>query len=429
MAAVRAAASALDDVCASVEEDLPRAIPENPGISDMLRQGDGQAGAHRMLAKYGTTETHEWMTRQLQKSSESILPVGEYTAVLEQVDAYRSSMLGFMENYDVIICPVSSFAALPHGESMMDKNRAGMNYTATYNITGWPSTVVRGGTSPDGLPIGIDLTGGLAGVNYAGPIVHCYATGRVTGRTDIGGLVGRNWGAVSATYATGSVSGVHITGGLIGANEGTLIASYSTGRTRGKYLSGGLIGANGGTLFAVYSTARTSGERATGGLVGINDGTIIESFWDIEKSDTSVGVGADDRNRDGRVGSGDIGRHTLGVKGRRTRQLRSPTGYTGIYIDWDRDFDNADGDFDEGTGGEDFWDFGTSGNYPLLKADSDGDGIANCQPNANEYGYTNTDTDANADTYCNRHLHANEYGYTNTNSYAHAHTDSYAHAD
>ena len=157
MAAVRAAASALDDVCASVEEDLPRAIPENPGISDMLRQGDGQAGAHRMLAKYGTTETHEWMTRQLQKSSESILPVGEYTAVLEQVDAYRSSMLGFMQNYDVIICPVSSFAALSHGESMMDKNRAGMNYTATYNITGWPSTVVRGGTSPDGLPIGVQV--------------------------------------------------------------------------------------------------------------------------------------------------------------------------------------------------------------------------------------------------------------------------------
>ena len=157
MAAVRAAAAALDDVCASVEEDLPRVIPDNPGISDMLRQGDGQAGAHRMLAKYGTTETHEWMTRQLQKSSESILPVGEYTAVLEQVDAYRSSMLGFMENYDVIICPVSSFAALPHGESMMDKNRAGMNYTATYNITGWPSTVVRGGTSPEGLPIGVQV--------------------------------------------------------------------------------------------------------------------------------------------------------------------------------------------------------------------------------------------------------------------------------
>ena len=249
------------------------------------------------------------------------------------------------------------------------------------NVGGLVGTV--SGNSPITLSFsnayvtGIELTGGLVGVNYAGPIFQCYATGRVTGRTDIGGLVGRNWGTITATYATGNVSGVHITGGLIGANEGTLIASYSTGRTRGKFISGGLIGANGGTLFAVYSTAKTSGDRATGGLVGVNDGTIVESFWDIEKTDTLVGVGADDRNRDGRVGSGDIGRQTLGARGLRTRQLRSPTGYTGIYIDWDRDFDNADGDFDEGTGGEDFWDFGTSGNYPLLIADSDGDGIEN----------------------------------------------------
>ena len=157
MAAVRAAATALDDVCASVEEDLPRVIPENPGLSDMMRQGDGQAGALRMLEKYGTTETHEWMTRQLKKSRDRAVAVGEYTAVLEQVDAYRSAMLGFMENYDVIICPVSSFAALPHGLSMTDEYRSGMNYTATYNITGWPSTVVRASTSPDGLPIGVQV--------------------------------------------------------------------------------------------------------------------------------------------------------------------------------------------------------------------------------------------------------------------------------
>ena len=103
MAAVRAAAAALEDGCASVEEDLPRVIAENPELAEMLRQGDGQAGAHRLLAKYGTSETHEWMTRQLEKSSERVVPVGEYTEVLEQVDAYRSAMLGFMQSYDVII--------------------------------------------------------------------------------------------------------------------------------------------------------------------------------------------------------------------------------------------------------------------------------------------------------------------------------------
>jgi amidase len=99
MAAVRSAAAALDDVCAHVEEDMPRVIAENPEIAEMLRQGDGQAGAHRLLAKYGTTETHEWMTRQLEKSSERAVPVGEYSEVLEQVDAYRSAMLGFMHTH------------------------------------------------------------------------------------------------------------------------------------------------------------------------------------------------------------------------------------------------------------------------------------------------------------------------------------------
>ncbi len=157
VAAVRAAADALADAGAAVAEDLPSAIPDNPDIAEMLRQGDGQAGARRLLDKYGTTETHEWMTRQLEKASERVVSVGEYTAVLEQVDDYRSAMLGFMESYDVIICPVSAFAALPHGETMTDDNRRGIGYTATYNITGWPSTVVRGGTSPEGLPIGVQV--------------------------------------------------------------------------------------------------------------------------------------------------------------------------------------------------------------------------------------------------------------------------------
>ncbi len=157
MATVRAAASALDDVCASVEEDLPRAIPDNPEISNQMSQGDGQAPARRLLERYGTTERHEWISRILEEASENIVSVQEYTAVLESVDAYRSEMLAFMRNYDVIVCPTSTYAALHHGESMFNEKYKGIGYTATYNITGWPSTVVRGGTSPDGLPIGVQV--------------------------------------------------------------------------------------------------------------------------------------------------------------------------------------------------------------------------------------------------------------------------------
>jgi amidase len=30
-------------------------------------------------------------------------------------------------------------------------------YTFTYNLTGWPAAVVRAGTSPEGLPIGVQI--------------------------------------------------------------------------------------------------------------------------------------------------------------------------------------------------------------------------------------------------------------------------------
>ena len=207
---------------------------------------------------------------------------------------------------------------------------------------------------------GLDVVGGLAGANYAGPIVQCYATGRVKGRGSIGGLVGRNWGTITATYATGSVHGNQLTGGLIGANEGRLNSSYATGWVSGKDHSGGLVGINGGTVFGSYSIGRATGIRAVGGLIGTNDGVIIDSYWDTDKSRTLVGA----RNK------------VSGAKGLSSKRLRAPSGYTGIYDDWNIDTDNADRDNKESTGREDYWDFGNSGNYPLLKADFDGDGAA-----------------------------------------------------
>ena len=68
-----------------------------------------------------------------------------------------------------------------------------------------------------------------------------------------------------------------------------------------------------------------------------------------------------------------------GITGKTTAELQAPTGYTGIYAEWLIDLDNADRDFDITTGVDDYWDFGTSSQYPALKADIDGDGIATWQ--------------------------------------------------
>lgn len=60
-----------------------------------------------------------------------------------------------MENYDVIICPVCAYPAMHHGTTF--EMFPAFSYTMTYNLTGWPAAVVRAGTSPEGLPIGVQV--------------------------------------------------------------------------------------------------------------------------------------------------------------------------------------------------------------------------------------------------------------------------------
>jgi amidase len=66
-------------------------------------------------------------------------------------------MLGFLEHYDVILAPPHAYAALPHGELTSPDNSPAFSYAQTYNLTGWPSVVVRAGTSEEGLPIGVQV--------------------------------------------------------------------------------------------------------------------------------------------------------------------------------------------------------------------------------------------------------------------------------
>ena len=44
---------------------------------------------------------------------------------------------------------------MPHGGS--NQPGYGDTYNEPHNITGWPAAVVRGGTSPEGLPIGVQI--------------------------------------------------------------------------------------------------------------------------------------------------------------------------------------------------------------------------------------------------------------------------------
>ena len=153
--AVNRAAAALADIGVAIEEDLPEVLHDSPRLANGLSAADGRAWVRRILERQGTTEVHSWLQKRIDDAEP--LKVEEFTALLEEVDRFRSAMHTFMQDYDVILCPVCAFPAQPHGTTLGDERRLGFSYTGAYNLTGWPGAVVRGGTSPEGLPIGIQV--------------------------------------------------------------------------------------------------------------------------------------------------------------------------------------------------------------------------------------------------------------------------------
>ena len=155
MDTVARAAAALTDAGMSLEEDLPAVMGRTQDLMDRLVNPDGGAWIRRLLQKAGTTEPHPWTQRQLDETK--AISTAEYTAVLEEVDGFRSAMHTFMQNYDLILCPVCAFPTQPHGGTLTREAGKADSYAGTYNITGWPAAVVRCGATSQGLPIGVQV--------------------------------------------------------------------------------------------------------------------------------------------------------------------------------------------------------------------------------------------------------------------------------
>ena len=236
-----------------------------------------------------------------------------------------------------------------------------------------------------GTVSGENAVGGLAGEGY-GIIMNSYATGTMSGHYGIGGLVGEGHGIIMDSYASGNVSGAVNVGGLAGS-AGEISGSYATGNVSGDEYVGGLAG-SGGIISGSYATGSVSGDEYVGGVAG-SAYTILVSYSTgrVTAAGENVGglVGGNEESGITIIGgywdTQTSGQNTSAAgEGKTTTELQSPTGYTGVYTAWRIDLDNADQDFDQSTGIDDnFWDFGTSSQYPALKADFNGDGVATWQ--------------------------------------------------
>ena len=156
-AVVRAAAGSLADAGAAVEEARPAGIEQTHEIVSGLFLADGGAGIKAALDVAGTKEAHSLTVKLQRMQNQWALTGAAAGALIFRWDQFRSAMLGFMQHHDAIVCPVHAFPAMPHGEASRRENFPALSYTMAYNLTGWPAAVVRGGTSPEGLPIGVQV--------------------------------------------------------------------------------------------------------------------------------------------------------------------------------------------------------------------------------------------------------------------------------
>jgi amidase len=152
---VKKAASALEASVTAVEEARPRDLEQTYEIYLSLFTADGGAGLEELLEMAGTKKVHPLMQRVLDLQRSGAKSTAAFVSLIGQWDAFRRSLLSFMEQFDVMVCPVCSFPGMVHG-STYDRLSA-FSYTMTCNLTGWPAAVVRAGTSRAGLPIGVQI--------------------------------------------------------------------------------------------------------------------------------------------------------------------------------------------------------------------------------------------------------------------------------
>ncbi|MEQ8526114.1 MAG: T9SS type A sorting domain-containing protein [Gracilimonas sp.] len=156
----------------------------------------------------------------------------------------------------------------------------------TGSLAGRASKSTISGSSVTGKITGRTYVGGIVGFNR-GRVENTESKTSVIGRSYVGGVTGINRGRVIRAVAEAQVSGTgHNIGVLVGNNyDGLISESISSGSATGEEASsvGGLTGSNGGIITRSFSTAAASGRSYVGGLVGNNHSGEIQ--WSYSSGD------------------------------------------------------------------------------------------------------------------------------------------------
>jgi amidase len=153
-AALQSAADALASAGARLEPARPAALARTLEVFMAVISSDGGGFLAAQLERCGTVEPSPAVggVLALQREGPNARDV---TRAFELWDGFRAEMLAFLAGFDALLCPANAGPALPHGTAT--STLPAFTYTMAFNLTGWPGAVVRAGTSPEGLPIGVQL--------------------------------------------------------------------------------------------------------------------------------------------------------------------------------------------------------------------------------------------------------------------------------
>ena len=289
------------------------------------------------------------------------------------------------------------------------------DHVGLFRVTGSGSVIRNVGLVSVDIT-GQNRTGSLAGSNH-GTIANSYSTGKVSGNSHIGGLVGSGGSdtTITASHFTGSVTGdENNVGGLVGTtgNAATITASYATGDVTGDNYAGGLVGNSNTdtTITASYAMSKITGRYSVrrfrtsrnvrsvsggeniGGLVGSSSDTAISASYAISivtGGDTAVG------GLIGRTSGGTVTTCYTATRGSLNRASGGSLESIGVgligLVDngtsttesyWDSQVAGLSGEAGKttrelqsptastgiyATWNPDWWDFGTVRQYPALK--------------------------------------------------------------
>lgn len=145
---------------------------------------------------------------------------------------------------------------------------------------------------------------GLVTVNDGGTIIRSFADMDLWGSNGSAGLVGFNdGGRIEESYATFTARGHQMTSGFVVYNNGEILNSYSQVKIDHSFIDhpeylriGGFVAVNmeNGLIEYSYAAGEMSFAEETeifGAFAAVNEGIITSSFWDLDLSGLSNGVG------------------------------------------------------------------------------------------------------------------------------------------